>query len=78
LFFTILTHKILLPFSFWFRLEKFQGRVKWARHVACMGGMRDAYRLFVGKTDWKRPLRRYRHRWEGNIKLDHTGCEGVD
>jgi hypothetical protein len=28
------------------------------------------YRVLVGKPDGKRPLRRPRHRWEDNIKMD--------
>jgi hypothetical protein len=36
--------------------------------------------VFVGKRDEKNPLRRPRHRWEDNIKMDimETGLEGVD
>jgi hypothetical protein len=30
--------------------------MRWAGHVALMGEMRDAYRIVVGKTEWKRPL----------------------
>jgi hypothetical protein len=29
-----------------------------------------AYRILVGKPDGKRRLRRYRRRWENNIKMD--------
>jgi hypothetical protein len=34
----------------------------------------------VGKPVGKRPLGRYRHRWENNIKMDHkeTHCVVVD
>ena len=31
---------------------------------------RDAYRVFMGKPEIKRSLRRPRHRWEDNIKMD--------
>jgi hypothetical protein len=31
---------------------------------------RGVYRVFVGKPEGKRPLRRPRRRWEDNIKLD--------
>ena len=34
------------------------------------GGKRGVYRILVGKPDGKRPLGRFRHRWEDNIKLD--------
>jgi len=34
----------------------------------------------VGKPEGKRPLRKPRHRWEDNIKLDlqGLGCGGMD
>jgi hypothetical protein len=31
---------------------------------------RNAYRVLVGKPEWKRPLERPRHRWEDGIKMD--------
>jgi hypothetical protein len=34
-----------------------------ARHVARIRGKRNAYRLFVGKPEGKRPLGRPRRRW---------------
>jgi hypothetical protein len=34
------------------------------------GKRRNAYRLLVGKAEGKRPLGRYRHRWEDNIKTN--------
>jgi hypothetical protein len=43
--------------------------MKWARHVAHMGEMRNAYNIFDEKSEWKRPLRRPRRRWEYNIRL---------
>jgi hypothetical protein len=44
-------------------------RLRWAGHVARMGG-RGLYRVLVGKPEGKRPLERPRNRWEDNIKLD--------
>jgi hypothetical protein len=38
-----------------------------------MGENRNAYRVFVGKSEGKRPLGRTERRWEGDIKLDLTG-----
>jgi len=35
-----------------------------------MGERRDVYRVLVGKSEGKRPLGRYRRRWENNIKMD--------
>jgi len=55
-------------------------RIRWAGHVARMGERRCVYKVLVGKPDGKRPLGRYRLRWEGNIKMDlqEVGCEGMD
>jgi hypothetical protein len=55
-------------------------RMRWAGHVARMGKKRNVYRLLVGKPDGKRPLRRPRRRWIGNIKLDllEIGLNVVD
>ena len=46
-------------------------RMRWAGHVARMGEKRNAYRVLVGKLGEKALLGRPRHRWEGNIKVDH-------
>ena len=55
-------------------------RMRWAGHVARMGGRRGAYRVLVGKPEGKRPLGRPRRRWEVNIKMDlqEVGCGGMD
>jgi len=50
--------------------------IKWRRmrkagHVARMGERRDALTVLVGKTGWKEPLARHRHRWEDTIKMEH-------
>jgi hypothetical protein len=41
--------------------------------------MRNAFKIFVGKPEGKRPLRRLGHRWEDNINMDlrETGLQGV-
>jgi len=39
-------------------------------HIACIGVIRGAYRVLVGKSEIKRPLGRHRHRWEVNVKMD--------
>jgi hypothetical protein len=44
-------------------------RMRWARHVECMGEGRGIYKALVGRPEGKRPLRRPRHRWEDNIKM---------
>jgi hypothetical protein len=40
-------------------------RTRWAGHVACMGEVRGAYNILVGKLEGRRPLGRPRRRWEG-------------
>jgi hypothetical protein len=44
-------------------------RMRWAEHVARMGGERCAQGV-GGETRGKRPLGRPRRRWEDNIKMD--------
>jgi hypothetical protein len=45
-----------------------------------MGEKRNVYRLLVGEPEGKRPLRRSRHRWVDNVKMDlvEIGWGGVD
>jgi hypothetical protein len=38
-------------------------RMRWAEHVARMGEKKNAYRLFVGMPEGKRPLGVPRRRW---------------
>jgi hypothetical protein len=38
-------------------------RMRWVRHVACMGKMKNAYKILVGKPEEERPLGSHRHRW---------------
>jgi hypothetical protein len=45
-------------------------RMRWAGHVACTGKMKNAYSILVRKSEGKRPLRRLKHRWEYNIRMD--------
>jgi hypothetical protein len=55
-------------------------RMKWAGHVASIGGMKNVYNILVGKSEEKRPLGRRRSGWEDNIKMDlrRTGLQVVD
>jgi hypothetical protein len=48
------------------------------RHIERMGKMRNAYKIFVGKRERKRPLGK--RRWEHNIKMNlrETWWEVVD
>jgi hypothetical protein len=41
-----------------------------AGHVARMGKKRNAYRIFVGKPEGKRPQRRPRRMWVNSMKMD--------
>jgi hypothetical protein len=45
-----------------------------------MGEMRTAYKLLVGNSEGKRPLKRPRRIWEDNIKMDLSDMDfdGVD
>jgi hypothetical protein len=45
-----------------------------------MGEKRNAYRIFVGKLEGKKPLGRPRRRWGDNIKMDlrEIGWGGMD
>ena len=45
-------------------------RMRWAGHVARMGGERGVYRVLLGKPEGKRSLVRPRRRWVDNIRMD--------
>jgi hypothetical protein len=45
-------------------------KMRWAGHVALMGQMRIAHKIFAGKPEGKRPRLRSKHRWEDNIRVD--------
>jgi len=57
-------------------------RTRRAGHIACMGQMRNVYKILVRKPKWNRTLGRLRRRWEDNIRMDlrkqcakvWTGC----
>jgi hypothetical protein len=55
-------------------------RMRWEEHVARIGEKRNAYRILVGMPEGKRRLRRPRHRWVDNIKMDlrEIGWDGMD
>jgi hypothetical protein len=61
--------------TLWASLNKVQNirllrGMRWARHVACMGEGKGAYRILVGRPEGRKPLGRPRRRWEDNIKMD--------
>jgi hypothetical protein len=41
-----------------------------AGHVVRVVHIRNAYKILVGKPDWKRPLGRPRHRRKNNTGMD--------
>jgi hypothetical protein len=45
-----------------------------------MGKARGVYRVLVGKLEGKRPMGRFRRRWEDNIKADlqEVKYDGMD
>jgi hypothetical protein len=45
-------------------------RMRWVGNEARMGKKRTAYKILVGKPERKKPLRRPRHRWVDNVKMD--------
>jgi hypothetical protein len=55
-------------------------RMRWTGHVARVGETRNAYRIFVGKPEGRRPLERLIGRWEDNIKIDlrEMAWDGTD
>jgi hypothetical protein len=42
-------------------------RMRWTGHVECMGKMRNACNILVGKSERKRQFERPKRRWEDNI-----------
>jgi len=42
-------------------------KITWVRHVARMGEMRNAYNIWVGKSEGKRPRWRPWSRWKDCI-----------
>jgi hypothetical protein len=53
--------------------------VKWAGDVACIGNMRNAYKILARKPEGKRLFRRLSSKWEDDIRMDikDIGWESV-
>jgi hypothetical protein len=51
-----------------------------AKHIARMVERIGAYRILVGRPEWRRPLGRPRSRWKNNNKIDlqEVGCGDMD
>jgi hypothetical protein len=45
-------------------------RMSCTGHIACIREKINAYRVLVGKSEGKEPLRRHIRRWENNMKVD--------
>jgi hypothetical protein len=54
--------------------------MRWAEHMERMGRERSVYKILVRKSEGKRPLGRFKHRWKQNIKTDlrEMRCGVVD
>jgi hypothetical protein len=54
--------------------------MRWVRHVALIGEMRNACNLSVGKHEGNRSLGKPRRTWENNIRMNLRAImwEGVD
>jgi hypothetical protein len=46
-------------------------RMRWMGLVACIVEVRNVNKIEIRKPESKRGLRSARHRWGGNIKMDH-------
>jgi hypothetical protein len=52
--------------------------MRYVRHVACMGWIRNIYKILIGTPKGKTPLVRCRHRWENNINMKFEGVHWID
>jgi hypothetical protein len=52
-------------------------KMRWVRHVAHMGKMRNGYKILVRKPEVKRPLRRPRHIWEDSTRMNLGGVDWI-
>jgi hypothetical protein len=57
-----------------------KSRMRLTKHVACMGEIRNMYKILFGKPEGMRPLKRHRCTCEDNNRMDfrEMGWEGVD
>jgi hypothetical protein len=53
--------------------------MRWARHAACMGVIRNSYNILIGKQEGKGSFGRPRRRWEYNERSGkRVGRCGLD
>ena len=45
-------------------------RLRWAENLARMEKGRSAFKILTGKPKGKRPLGKFRRRWQDNIRMD--------
>jgi hypothetical protein len=45
-------------------------QMRWTRHVAHTGNMKNGYKILVGKLEGNRPLKKSKHKWEDNTKIN--------
>jgi hypothetical protein len=67
-FITCTIHRILLGRSI-------KEEVRWEGHVTHMGGMRNAYKILIGKPEGKRPVRKPRHRQKADNGMNLKGID---
>jgi hypothetical protein len=48
-------------------------RMRWVGHAAHIREMKNTYKIFVGKTEWRRPLGRSGRAWVGKCEMDTSG-----
>jgi hypothetical protein len=51
------------------RLKEFENKALRIGNAAHMGEMISAYKVLIGKPEWKRPFQRLRHGQEDNIGI---------
>jgi hypothetical protein len=54
--------------------------MRWTGHVLRIGEKRNAYKILVGRHEWRKPFEKPRRRWQINIRTDlrKTGWKDVD
>jgi hypothetical protein len=67
-------HKLTTSFHLVSRFYEVQSEitrsVRWARHAARTGEIRNAYKNFIGNHEGKKPRGRPKSRWEDTIRMD--------